>query len=144
MVTITDKRKITIRETFGVPEKLKEGDSPIHILNVYGILHSVREVDDKYKPGETSISLYGDMEAVNMVTGEIFSAPKAFLPASILDEVVKAFKANKHNSIIFAYSIHYKNSPHKPGYVYVCRQLAPITVHDPFASVRVKTSRVIK
>lgn len=138
MTTLTSKKRITVRDVYGVPEKLTTNDMVCDALTVIGVLHSCRDVDDKYNPGSVRFELVGEFEATNIKTGEIFYATKLYLPEAAHVELLKSFKDSKFQSLKFSYLISYKNSTNRAGYEYICKSLIKPFVSDPLSDLRPK------
>ena len=135
METITMKRSLTVRDIYGIPQKLDDNRVK-EIVEIVGTVSSIRETDDKFSPGNLRYALIGDFEATNLETGELFCGPKTFLPETAQTEILDAFKKNDYKKIKFAFSIGYKNSDTRAGYSYICRPMVKPTPFDSLAEIR--------
>lgn len=133
---MTSKPKITIRDVWGTIKKPADTDKPRDIMHVVGIASGVRYIEDKYKPGETCAALYGQFEATNAETGEIFCSSRCYLPESVQMEVVKQVESGKFDAIQFALSIGYKPSKNRSGYEFTVKHLSKMSAVDMLEGLR--------
>jgi len=128
-------RKITVKGVYGAIVRPSEGDKPTDIMHVIGNASGVREIEDKFKPGQMTYALRGQFEATNVVTGEVFTAPECFLPeptqSMITDQIRKG-----STDVQFAVSLSYKFAKTAVGYEYVTKPHVKASGVDLLAELR--------
>jgi len=128
-------RKITVKGVYGAIVRPSEGDKPTDIMHVIGNASGVREIEDKFKPGQMTYALRGQFEATNVVTGEVFTAPECFLPeptqSMIADQIRKG-----STDVQFAVSLSYKFAKTAVGYEYVTKPHVKASGVDLLAELR--------
>lgn len=134
-------RKITIKAVYGVIDRPKEGDEPVSVMNVIGIVSGVRVLEDKFKPGQFNYALTGQFEATNARTGEIFMSPQCFLPEPYQSMAATQFKDGRTEGLQLALAISYKHSKNAIGYEYVTKPLIKMSGVDALASIRAQISK---
>ena len=128
-------RKITVKSVFGQVIRPKEGDKQVDIIHCIGSVSGVRDLEDKFKPGQLTYALRGQFEAVNLTTGEVFTAPEAFLPdptQSMLAELVRKGETD----LQFAVTLSYKFSKNAIGYEYVTKHHVKASSVDALSNLR--------
>lgn len=128
-------RKITVKGVFGPITRPNKGDKPVDIMHVLGNVSGVRELEDKFKPGELSYALRGNFEATNLETGEMFTAPECFLPEPTQSMLVEQIKKGEVD-VQFVITISYKHSETAIGYEYVSKPHMKPTGVDILANLR--------
>lgn len=128
-------RKITIKNVWGDIKRPAEGDKPVEVMHVLGIVNGIRELQDKFKPGQLSFGLRGQFEAANAQTGEVFVAPECFLPEPYHSMLVEQIKRGD-TDIGVALSISYKYAKTQIGYEYVTKPHVKPTGIDILADLR--------
>jgi hypothetical protein len=134
-------RKITVKAVYGDIERPKETDKPVDVMHVIGNAFGVRELEDKYKPGEMTYALRGDFEAVNIGTGEVFRAPEVFLPEPTQSMIVDQIRKGA-TDIQFALSISFKFSKTAVGYEYVTKPHVKPSGVDLLAELRASLPQI--
>jgi hypothetical protein len=130
--------KLSTQTVWGKVERPAPDAGPVALFNIYGVTHSI-------KRGATSMGEYtaflGNFEAVNLKTGEVFAAGKAFLPRVVEEMVVGALTAaqgaDMSASVQFALQVGIKpDAKNAYGYVYTCTPLVPIAQGDVLEHLR--------
>ncbi len=130
-------RKISAKAVLGAsPEKPKKA---INLFTVIGIAQGVQTGTTDY--GEWT-ALKGQFEATNKETGEVFQAPKCFLPdplngmiAATLQETDE--EGNRVNSSVqFAVEVGVKPADTATGYEYTTKEIVESNEADPLAALR--------
>lgn len=128
-------RKITIKAVFGTIDRPKENDKPVEIMHIIGNASGVRELEDKFKPGQVTYALRGQFEATNTVTGEVFTAPECFLPEPTQSMIADQLRKGS-TDVQFAVSLSYKFSKTAVGYEYVTKPHVKASGVDLLAELR--------
>lgn len=128
-------RKITVKGVYGPVPRPAKGEKPVTIMQVLGTVTGIRELEDKYKPGQITCALRGNFEAVNAETGEWFNAPECFLPEPTQSMLAEAIRKGEEN-VQFVVSIIVKHSDKSVGYEYVTMPHVKPTGVDILANLR--------
>lgn len=114
-------RKITIKEiglTKQLLQKLMiEKNASVDIAKVYGIITNEETIETDYGVGH---KLYGTIEAVNLLTGEVYESRCLILPKMVGNEL--AAMIQKSNMVKFAFIIGIAPNE-KSVYEYVATEL---------------------
>jgi len=117
----------------------KGNGKPVPLFRVYGNVNNV-------KYGSTDKGEWtrfdGQIEAVNMNTGEVFRSGGLFLPPSVTPflegQLLQAKKDENFVSLQFAYDVQVKKSAVPIGYEYVPVNLLGTSEQDPLLAMREK------
>jgi hypothetical protein len=93
-------RKVTVKTVCG---ELDPATEYRPLMKVYGILTGIKKTDSAYD-GEDNCFI-GRIEAVNVKTGEVFQASKAYLPEPATSMLESKFVQDGTNKVQFAYMI---------------------------------------
>lgn len=137
-------RKITVKGIVGTIKRPEEGDKPRELMTVIGIATGIRQVEDRYHPGQLQYGIKGTFEAVNTETGEVTTANEVFLPSMIQDAVVEALKSGKNENVQFAVSVSLKYSKIPIGYEYVVKPLVKIAAADILEDLRASIPKQVE
>jgi len=145
-------RKVSPKTVMG---KVERPTKATKLYTVIGVAHRTRRGDGDNGPW---VSLIGRFEAVNIITGEVYSAPQCFLPKP-MDEVL-AFQLEEMepmtdsdgkvlldaddnertkrvtDSVQFAFEISVKPNETAIGYEYVTAPIVEPGGADPLADLR--------
>jgi hypothetical protein len=139
----TQLRKITIKSVLGSkfePEdvNLKEKRS-VKLLRVYGVIAKTRAEASDLGP---FVRFLGEFEAVNLLTGEMFSAPACILPKFLEDQLAPACEPDKM-PVTFAVEIgavYNKDVPTK--FMYTAQPLVETVSSAPMKQLKEQLSKL--
>lgn len=120
---------------------LMEGaDVKLAIARLYGICTGIG-MQVNAEEGKSWVYFKGDMEGVNLQTGEIFKSGKLYLSSGISEQfetIVRKIQETEGDktSINFAFEIRAVKSSSKVGYGYEAAQIVKPQEHDPLENVR--------
>lgn len=130
----TSLRKISVKTVVGrvpaVPEK-----GTLALMIVYGQAQGSIVGENDY--GE-HVALVGTFEAVNLSTGEVFSAPKCFIPAGYDKMIAQRLGDGKTTAVDFAFEISVKapSGESNQRYEYIVKPVRGTDAVDPLAATR--------
>ena len=134
-------RKITVAHVFGKITRPSENDKPVEVMQVIGNASGIRELEDKFKPGQMTYALRGQFEAINGTTGEVFTAPECFLPEPTQSMIADQLRKGA-TDVQFALSISYKFAKTAVGYEYVTKPHVKTTGVDLLSDLRASLPQI--
>lgn len=132
-------RKITAKIVCGKPDKKEiinsDGD-PIWMMTVYGNTHRSIAGETDYGP---YLKFRGKFEAVNIVTGELFTSMNLILPPIAEELVEDALTREGVSSVDFALKVGVRRDDDAiSGYQWVAESVTETEGEDPVARMRAK------
>lgn len=126
-------RKITVKAVMGenpdVEKLIKKDGKRMDLCRIYGILR-------RFKPDESDkgafVRFYGQVKAINLVTGEIFEAGQVILPGQAQDALYGAMDGVEGARVQFGIKVGVKyDASAITKYTYTVESEMPPTENDP-------------
>lgn len=114
-----------------------EGDA-IVVARIFGRAYKYEEKQSKLDPTKNDVAFKGEFEGVNLVTGEVFNAPKAYLPGAAEGTARAAIDAlGEGEGVEFGCEIAVKKQTTSAvGYVFGVAVPKPPEARDGLAAIR--------
>lgn len=114
-----------------------EGDTVV-VASIFGKATSYDAKQSKLDPTREDIAFKGEFEGVNMITGEVVNAPKAYLPGAAEGATKNAIdQLGEGEAVIFGCEIAVKKKASSAvGYVFGVSVPKHPTAQDPLAEIR--------
>jgi len=130
-------RKITVKnvmhETPDIEKLIKREGKRMDLCQIYGIVR-------RFKPDESDkgqfVRFYGQIRAVNLLTGEVFDAGQVILPGAAQDALYGAMDGVEGANVEFGIKVGVKyDATAITKYVYTVESLVPPKENDPIRAL---------
>lgn len=130
--------KITVKAIGCDPKACIKAEKTIDLAKIYGVVNESKPVDGM-KDGKLSYQFFGNFEAINLQTGEVFQSTKLFLPKvveDLLETTLRPTGKEKLESVRFAFQIAATPGESPVGYIFKAANLMKLQENDPLAAMR--------
>lgn len=117
-----------------VAASIEADKKTLDVYRIWGAVDSIRTGESKYGDG-TFVAFRGDIEAANLLTGELFYAPEAFLHEPLASMIKSALAAQ--DRVEFAMTVALKRRDELAvGYEFICKPIVETQRSDALAHLR--------